>query len=125
MTATAPLVSILTPAYNSAAYVAETVESVLQQTCSDFELLIVDDGSTDDTLAVVRALAEADTRVKGFASPHGGPAIARNVALQHARGQFLALLDSDDVWDPSFLSTQLSLLQKQPEIAIVTANVVS
>ena len=125
MTATAPLVSILTPAYNSAAYVAETVESVLQQTCSDFELLIVDDGSTDDTLAVVRALAEADTRVKGFASPHGGPAVARNVALQHARGQFLALLDSDDVWDPSFLSTQLSLLQKQPEIAIVTANVVS
>jgi glycosyltransferase involved in cell wall biosynthesis len=120
-----PLVSIVTPAYNTAAYVAETVESVLQQSCSDFELLIVDDGSTDGTLDIVRTLATRDARVRSLPSPHGGPAIARNVGLEHARGQFLALLDSDDVWDPSFLSKQLSLLHQQPEIAIVSANVVS
>jgi len=125
MTAAAPLVSILTPAYNSAAYVAETVESVRQQTCTDFELLIVDDGSTDDTLEIVQALAAGDARVKILPSPHAGPAVARNIGLQHASGQFLALLDSDDVWDPSYLSKQLSLLHQRPEIAIVSANVVS
>ena len=107
MTAAAPLVSILTPAYNSAAYVAETVESVRQQTCTDFELLIVDDGSTDDTLEIVQALAAGDARVKILPSPHAGPAVARNIGLQHASGQFLALLDSDDVWDPSYLSLSL------------------
>jgi len=125
MTATAPLVSILTPAYNSAAYIAETVESALKQTCADFELLIVDDGSADETLDIARAFAEADPRVKSFASRHGGLSSARNVGLQHARGQFLALLDSDDVWDPSYLSKQLTLLHQHPEIAIVSANVVS
>src|SRR5580765_8179316 len=72
MTSTHPVVSILTPAYNSAAFIAETIESVLQQTWSDFELLIVDDGSSDGTLDVVRAFARRDARVKSFSSPHGG-----------------------------------------------------
>jgi glycosyltransferase involved in cell wall biosynthesis len=125
MTSTHPVVSILTPAYNSAAFIAETIESVLQQTWSDFELLIVDDGSSDGTLDVVRAFARRDARVKSFSSPHGGAAVARNVAAQHAGGRFLALLDSDDVWEPLYLSSQLSLLHQHPEISIVSANVVS
>jgi glycosyltransferase involved in cell wall biosynthesis len=120
-----PVVSIVTPAYNSAAYIAETVESVLRQTWPAFELLIVDDGSTDDTLDVASAVAGDDARVKSFSSPHGGPAIARNIGLQHASGEFIALLDSDDVWDPRYLSEQVALLRKQPEISIVSANVVS
>jgi glycosyltransferase involved in cell wall biosynthesis len=125
MTSPHPVVSILTPAFNSAAFIAETIESVLQQTWSDFELLVVDDGSTDGTLDAVRAAARGDSRVKSFSSPHGGAAVARNVALQHAGGRFLALLDSDDVWEPVYLSAQLSLLHQRPEIAIVSANVVS
>jgi len=118
-----PAVTILTPAYNSGAYIAETVESVLRQTCGDFELLVIDDGSTDDTLEAVRAAARGDSRVKTFTSPHGGPASARNVGLLHARGRFITLLDSDDVWDPRYLSEQLSLLHRHPEVAIVSANV--
>jgi glycosyltransferase involved in cell wall biosynthesis len=125
MTTTHPIVSILTPAYNSAAFIAETVESVLQQTWPDFELLIVDDGSTDGTLDVARTAARGDSRVKSLSSRHGGPAVARNVGLEHANGRFLALLDSDDVWEPQYLASQLSLLYRHPEIAIVSANVVS
>ena len=126
MTAPTPaVVSIVTPAYNSAAYIAETVESVLRQTWPAFELLIIDDGSTDDTLDIARAIARDDARVKSFSSPHGGPAVARNIGLRHASGEFIALLDSDDVWDPRYLSEQLALLRKQPEISIVSANVVS
>ena len=120
-----PAVSILTPAFNSSAYIAETIESVVQQIWTDFELLIIDDGSTDATLDVARAAALGDARVRTFSSPHGGPAVARNAGLQHARGQFIALLDSDDVWDPRYLSAQLSLLHQHPEISIVSANVVS
>jgi GT2 family glycosyltransferase len=120
-----PAVTILTPAYNSSAFIAETVESVLQQTCPDFELLVVDDGSTDDTIGVVRAAARGDWRVRIFSSPHAGPAAARNVGLEHARGRFIALLDSDDVWDPRYLTEQLALLHRQPDIAIVSANVVN
>ena len=120
-----PVVTILTPAFNSAAFIAETLESVVQQIWTDFELLIIDDGSSDATLEVVRAKALGDARLRTFSSPHGGPAVARNVGLQHARGQFVALLDSDDVWDPRYLSSQLSLLHQHPEISIVSANVVS
>jgi glycosyltransferase involved in cell wall biosynthesis len=125
MTIARPSVSILTPAYNSAGFITETVESVLHQTWSDFELLIIDDSSTDDTVEVVRAAARGDARVKTFSSPHGGPANARNVGLQHAAGQCYALLDSDDVWEPQYLSEQLLLLHRHPEISIVSANVVS
>ena len=120
-----PVVTILTPAFNSAAFIAETLESVVQQIWTDFELLIIDDGSSDATLEVARAKALGDARLRTFSSPHGGPAVARNVGLQHARGQFVALLDSDDVWDPRYLSSQLSLLHQHPEISIVSANVVS
>jgi glycosyltransferase involved in cell wall biosynthesis len=125
MTGAHPIVSIVTPAYNSAAFIGETVESVLRQTWPAFELLIIDDGSTDHTMDVARAAAGGDARVKSFSSPHAGPAVARNVGLQHASGEFFALLDSDDVWDPRYLSEQLALLQRQPEISIVSANVVS
>jgi glycosyltransferase involved in cell wall biosynthesis len=118
-----PAVTILTPAYNSGAFIAETVESVLQQTRSDFELLVIDDGSSDNTLDAVHTAARGDSRVRLFSAPHGGPAAARNVGLQHARGRFITLLDSDDVWDPGYLSEQLTLLDQHPEIAIVSANV--
>jgi glycosyltransferase involved in cell wall biosynthesis len=125
MTNAYPAVSILTPAFNSAAFIGETIESVLGQTWSDFELLIVDDGSTDGTLDAVRAAARGDSRVKSFSSAHGGPSMARNVALQHASGRLLALLDSDDVWEPQYLTSQLSLLDRHPDISIVSANVLS
>src|SRR5262249_10748081 len=84
----APLVSTVTPAYNAAPYLAETTGSVLGQTFSDFEHLIVDDGSTDETLTEAHRLAATDGRIHVVSTPNGGPATARNVALREARGRF-------------------------------------
>jgi len=120
-----PLVTIVTPAYNSAGFIAETIASALAQTHGDFELIVVDDGSTDDTIDVVHRTAAGDPRVIVMSSPHGGPAAARNVALEAARGRYLALLDSDDVWMPSYLEEQIRLLEQTPDCAIVTANAIN
>jgi len=120
-----PVVSVITPAYNAAAFLAETVRSVLGQTFSDLELIIVEDGSTDDTLAVARRLAATDSRVRVVATPNGGPAAARNVALRAAGGEFIALLDSDDVWRPQYLARQIALLDANPDVSIVTSNAIN
>ena len=120
-----PRVSIVTPAYNSAAFIGETITAALAQTCADFELIVVDDGSTDGTIDAVHAAANGDARVIVLGAPHGGPAAARNQAFDSARGQFIALLDSDDVWMPNYLSEQLALLERFPEHAIVTANAIN
>jgi len=117
-----PVVSILTPAYNSAGYIEETVASVLGQTFPDFEMIVVDDESTDDTIDVVRRAADGDPRVVVISSSHGGPATARNAALRIARGQFFALLDSDDVWMPDYLNEQLEVARRHPTAGVVTPN---
>src|SRR5690348_2692468 len=97
-----PAVSIITPAYNASASLAETVESVLAQTFKNFELLIVDDGSTDRTLELARQLERGDDRIRLLSRTNAGSAAARNAAMRHARGGFFAFLDSDDVWKPGF-----------------------
>ncbi len=122
---TAPLVSVLTPAYNAAAFIADTVTSVLAQTLPDLELIVADDGSTDDTTDVVRDAARGDPRVVVIASPHGGPATARNAAFAVARGRFVALLDSDDVWMPGYLEEQVRLAERCPDAGVVTANAIN
>jgi len=121
----APVVSVVTPAYNAARYLPETVGSVLAQTFADLELLVVDDGSTDDTLTVARRLAAHDERVHVIATPNGGPAAARNAALHIARGEFIALLDSDDVFCPQYLEKQIAVLTANPDASIVTGNAVN
>jgi glycosyltransferase involved in cell wall biosynthesis len=117
-----PVVSVVTPAYNAARYLPETVGSLLRQNFSDFELVIVDDGSRDDTLAVAHRFAAIDGRVRVVSTPNGGPAAARNRALREARGEFIALLDSDDTIAPEYLARQLAVLDANPDAAIVTAN---
>jgi glycosyltransferase involved in cell wall biosynthesis len=118
----APVVSILTPAYNSAQYIAETIASVRAQSYPDFELIVADDGSSDDTVDVVRRAAGDDPRVIVVTSPHGGPASARNAAIDVARGRFFALLDSDDVWMPEYLAEQLEIARRFPTAGVVTPN---
>jgi glycosyltransferase involved in cell wall biosynthesis len=120
--ASQPLVSILTPAYNSAAYIGETIASVRAQTFRNFELIVADDGSTDATVDMVRRIANRDPRIVVVSSPHGGPATARNAAVAVARGQFFALLDSDDVWMPEYLSEQLAIAHRFPAAGVVTPN---
>jgi len=117
-----PVVSVITPAYNAACFLPEAVRSVLNQTFPDFELVIVDDGSTDDTLAVAHRLAAGDRRVRVVSTPNAGPAAARNIALRAARGAFIALLDSDDVLRPEYLERQLPIFVGHPDAAVVTAN---
>jgi teichuronic acid biosynthesis glycosyltransferase TuaG len=107
-----PLVSIITPAFNAARFVEETVRSVQAQTYAAWEMLIVDDCSKDDTRAILARLAAEDPRVRPIEhEKNGGPAAARNTALENARGRIIAFLDSDDLWLPEKLSTQLTFMR--------------
>lgn len=117
-----PSVSVITPAYNASEFLSQTIASALAQTHRDFELLVVDDGSTDDTLDIARRWERTDTRVRVLARSHGGQSAARNAAIAEARGEFFALLDSDDLWHPTFLESQLTLLDSEPLVDVVTGN---
>ena len=108
-----PLVSIITPAYRAASFIEETIASVRAQTVDDFEHLIVDDRSPDDTAAVVQAWAYRDPRIVCIRhDTNGGPARARNTALARAQGQYIAFLDSDDLWVPEKLERQLAFMRE-------------
>ena len=119
------LVSVITPAFNAAAHLSETVESCLNQSYADFELLVVDDGSTDDTAAITHRYGKHDDRIRLFRIPNGGSSVARNMALNNARGGFLALLDSDDLWMPDYLERQITTLANHPSADVVTANAIN
>lgn len=122
LTAAVPAVSIVMPAYNVESFIDAAIASVRAQTFTNFELLIIDDGSTDATAAVVDRHARADGRVRLLRQANAGISAARNVALRHARGAFIAILDADDAWAPTFLASQIAVLEQRPEIDIVTAN---
>lgn len=117
-----PRVSVIMPAYNVAPYIAASVASACAQTVTDLEVLVVDDGSTDGTAEIVRGMASRDRRIRVMSKPNGGISTARNYALQHAAGEVLALLDSDDMWEPDFLASQLAVLDARPEVDLVTGN---
>ena len=107
------LVSIIMPSYNAARFIGESINSVLLQTYSNWELLIVDDCSKDNSVEVVRKFANIDKRVVLFSlEKNVGAAAARNVAIEHAQGQYLAFLDSDDVWDEYKLEKQLAFMKQ-------------
>jgi glycosyltransferase involved in cell wall biosynthesis len=115
-------VSVITPAYNVAPFVGATIESVIGQTMTDWEMLVVDDGSTDATAAVVEGYVAGDPRVQLLRQPNGGISNARNRALRTATADFIAILDADDLWEPAYLEAQLALFAKDPHIDIVTGN---
>lgn len=116
-----PAVSVIMPAYNVAPYIGDAIESVLAQTCTDFELIVVNDGSTDATGAIAGGYA-SDGRVRVVHQANGGISAARNHGLRLARGEVFAILDSDDVWEPGYLSAQMRILEERPEVDIVTGN---
>jgi glycosyltransferase involved in cell wall biosynthesis len=115
-------ISVIMPAYNVAPYIGAAVQSVLAQTHADWELLIVDDGSTDTTAEVVQQTAGGDPRIKLLQKVNGGVATARNLALRLSSGEFIATLDSDDIWEATFLAEQLAVFAAHPDVDIVTAN---
>jgi glycosyltransferase involved in cell wall biosynthesis len=109
-----PLASIILPTFERLQYLRLTVDCVHRQTCSDWELIVSDDGSGADTREYLRTLA-SDARVKLVWLPHSGiPAVVRNAALRVATGQYVAFLDSDDLWAPQKLARQLDVLQARP-----------
>lgn len=97
------------PAYNSEVYIRESIDSVLAQSFSDFELIVVDDGSTDATAAIVESYT--DSRIRLIRQPNQGVSVARNTGLEAARGSFISFLDSDDLYYPDFLKTLYYLMQ--------------
>lgn len=97
------------PVYNARTYLRQSVGSVLAQTCPSWELIIVDDGSTDDSYAICRELADGDTRIRLFQKENGGPGAARNYGLDLARGEYILFADSDDAMEPQCLEFVVSL----------------
>ncbi|XQL96278.1 glycosyltransferase family 2 protein [Brachybacterium sp. UNK5269] len=107
-----PLVTVVIPVFNGARTLRQSVLSVLDQTCRDLELVVVDDGSTDETADIVEELARHDGRVRLVRRPRsGGPAAARNTGIASGRGRFIAFCDADDLWLPSKLERQLVLAE--------------
>lgn len=104
-------VSIVMPSYNSERFIAESIASVQAQTYGDWELLIVDDCSTDGTVAVTESVAKDDSRIHVFSNErNSGAAFSRNRALREAKGDWVAFLDSDDLWEPEKLERQLAFM---------------
>lgn len=105
------IVSIIMPSYNTASYIGRSIQSVLDQTYPNWELIIVDDCSTDNTLEVIRSYQ--DDRIRLFQNPeNSGAAVSRNKALREARGRYIAFLDSDDLWMPQKLARQLRFMSQ-------------
>ena len=112
-----PKVSIIIPTYNSENTVEETIASVQKQSLTDWELIIIDDGSQDDTVRVVRDIAES--RIKLFVYENGGVSVARNRGLAQAQGEYIAFLDADDLWDSDKLALQIKALDSNPQAQVV------
>mgnify|MGYP000497495695 CR=1 FL=1 len=110
---TAPLVSIVTPTYNAEAYISATIASVGAQEFQDWEHIIVDDASSDETVSVLHELSAGDPRIKVITlDQNSGAAVARNAAIDAARGRFIAFLDADDLWLPQKLAVQVEYMLK-------------
>jgi glycosyltransferase involved in cell wall biosynthesis len=111
-----PIISIIVPAYNAEKTIKRTIDSALNQTFSDFELIVVNDGSQDSTLEIVSSIK--DPRIKVFSFANAGAAVARNRGFAHSTGEFIAFLDADDLWTPDKLEAQLKALQTNPKAAV-------
>ncbi len=116
------LVSVIIPAYNASAFVAQALDSALAQTYRTLEVVVVDDGSTDDTAAIVEAVACRDPRVRLVRQANGGPSAARNLGIAHSRGALIAPLDADDLWLPNKIARQVAAMRAGgPKVAMVYA----
>lgn len=114
------LISVVIPAYNAERYIAATLASAVGQTHRDLEILVIDDGSTDGTVAIVERFMAADDRVRLIRQRNGGVANARNRGIAESRGRYIAPLDADDLWHPRKLELQLAAMRRSPRIGCVT-----
>ena len=119
LAAVRPLVSIIVPTYNAESYVGETLESALRQTYERTEVVVVDDGSTDGTVALVRRM---DAGIRIVRQTNSGVCVARNHGAASAQGALLAFLDADDLWEPEKLERQVEVFQRHPEVGVVASD---
>ena len=111
-----PTISVIIPIYNAEATILETIESIQQQTFFDWEIVAIDDGSTDGTLELLYSIK--DERIKIFSYENSGVAVARNRGIANASGEYIAFLDADDLWTPTKLKSQLAALQNNPKAGV-------
>lgn len=117
----APLISVIIPTYNRAELLPRAIDSILAQTFTDFELIVIDDGSTDNTAQILKNYARQDKRIKVITQKNCGVSCARNNGLKSARGTYVSMLDSDDYALKDMLERQVSYMRKHPELAAVTS----
>lgn len=117
------MTSIITPCYNASRFLHDCIRSLIAQTYTDWELLIVDDCSTDNSADIIREYAVQDGRIRYLKTekPSGSPVLPRNIGIKHARGRYIAFLDSDDAWMPTKLEEQMKLFEDE-ETCIVYSN---
>lgn len=113
-----PLVSVVIPCYNMEPYLAQTLESVINQTYKKLEIIVVDDGSKDGTAAVAREFESRDPRLKLIVQANKGASAARNNGLDHAEGKYIALTDGDDWWAPEKVEKHVAHLESKPDVAV-------
>jgi len=118
----APAVTVLMCVYNGVRYLDEALASIQAQTLADIEILLVDDGSTDDTPAALARHAAADPRIRVLTVEHQGPAGARNVGLRHARARLVALMDADDIARPDRLAIQAEFMRQNPDVVALGSS---
>lgn len=116
-----PQVSIITPCYNASRFISQTIDSVLSQTFTDWEMIIVDDGSKDDSSDIVEKYVKKDSRIRLIQQPNGGSANARNHGIREATGRYIALLDADDLWLPQFLEKQIEFMKEKNAICVYSS----
>lgn len=120
-TAHQPRVSVIIPAFNAAEFIAETLESVFAQTFPNYEVIVVNDGSPDTT-EFEKSLAPYINRLVYLKQENRGPSVARNAGVLKAQGEFVAFLDSDDVWDPNYLAVQMTAIDESPALDLIYAD---
>ena len=118
------MISVIIPMYNSAGTIQQVLESVLKQTRLDLirEIIVVDDGSTDTSAEIVKKMALTNHKIKLIQKKNGGASSARNTGMKIATGQYIAFLDSDDLWMENKIERQMEVLEKNPEIVFLGCN---
>ena len=114
-----PLVSVVIPCYNQAIYLSEALDSLLQQTYQNWEAIVVNDGSPDDTENVALGYVEKDKRIKYLCEENAGPSSARNMGIKYAKGEFILPLDADDLIKPEYIEIAIDTFDKNPSIKLV------
>jgi glycosyltransferase involved in cell wall biosynthesis len=116
------LVSIIIPAYNAERFISETINSVLNQTYTNWELIIINDGSTDKTLDIIQRFSANDNRISYITKNNSGVSDTRNKGIEAAKGEYIAFLDADDVWMQNNLEKKIEVLKKDPSVDFVYSN---